>query len=143
MDNNYECKMCGSCCQAIHLGADMTPENLKEQWESGNKDAGFILEHWQQIDQQQVFRLRKDAEFPELFGKMEAGTWWQCSLIDPETKKCRRHADRPEVCRGFPFYGKPPHYFTPYTYACGFFRDCYPKEEYAGLMADIILVSED
>lgn len=143
MDNIYECKMCGSCCRAIHLEANMTPEFLKAQSASGNEDARFILKNWQQIDVKQVFRLRSDLDFSELFRAMDAGTWWLCTLLDPGTNKCRSHDARPDVCKGFPFYGKLPHYFTPYTYACGYYRDCYPQQEFAGLKADIIIVSDE
>lgn len=121
----------------------MTPEFLKEESESGNEDATFILKNWQYIDLKQVFELRPDLEFSDLFRKMEAGAWWLCTLLDPGTNKCRMHGGRPDVCKGFPFYGQMPHYFTPYTYACGYYRDCFPKQEYAGLTADIILVSDD
>lgn len=143
MEHIYECKTCGNCCRAIHLEAQMTPEFLKEQSGLGNEDATFILQNWKHIDTKHVFNLRPDTDFPELFRRMDAGTWWQCKLLDSETNKCGSYDVRPQICRGFPFYGRLPHYFTPYTFACGYYRDCYPRQEFAGLKADIIIMDDE
>jgi len=143
MDNTYECKTCGSCCKAIHLEAHITREFLQEQSEAGNEDARFILKNWRHIDAKRVFMIRPDLDFSELFRKMDDGTWWMCTLFDQDTNRCGSYNTRPDVCRGFPFYGKLPHYFTPYTYACGYYRDCFPKQEFAGLEADIIIVDNE
>lgn len=143
MKEIYECKACGSCCRVIRLDQKMTLEFLREQSEAGNQDAKFICEHWSPVSPEQMLILRPDAEFPELMKMMGQGTWWSCSMFNPETNRCRSYDVRPSVCKGYPFYGKMPHYFSPYNSQCGYYRDCFPKEEYGGVTADIILVDEE
>lgn len=143
MKDIYECKGCGSCCRTIRLDPKMTPEFLLEQSQAGNEDAKFICNYWHPLDSEKMLKLRPDAEFPELVKMMGHGTWWSCTMFNHETNRCKSYDARPNVCKGYPFYGRMPHYFSPYNSACGYYRDCFPKEEFGGMTADIILVDEE
>jgi Fe-S-cluster containining protein len=103
-----ECSGCGSCCENIHLNASwdeieslalaVSPLDdwdawLANDWTDFEKclrkwwDARFIWEHW---------HLNLDAET------------YGCDVFDEGTRRCTDHANRPPVCRGYPWYGRAP-----------------------------------
>ncbi len=95
-----ECNRCGDCCE--HLTIAFTKVQLRAflvaaegrpgtaRFEDHRADARFILEHWHRA----------------------AGggtrTVYACDAFDAEARSCTAHADRPPICRGYPWYGNPP-----------------------------------
>ena len=125
-----KCKSCGMCCTAITFGEPYMNKSFidsvaKREFNDGeyDTDCQFISEHWEQISLEEVFTLRPDDEFKELFGKdMYKVNWWRCKWFDQVDKKCKIHEIRPSVCRGFPSYHNemvPPD-FPWYTQSCGY-----------------------
>jgi len=53
-------------------------------------NARFILAHWHRS------------------GGGGTKTRYSCDAFDVDTRLCGAHADRPPICRGFPWYDRPP-----------------------------------
>jgi Fe-S-cluster containining protein len=53
-------------------------------------NAPFILEHWHRS------------------GGGGTRTLYACDAFDVDTRLCTAHAERPPICRGFPWYDRPP-----------------------------------
>lgn len=62
----------------------------------------FVLKHWRRISQAEARR-----RLPRMNGPK--GTYYyECDMFDPEENLCTAHDTRPDVCRGFPWYGGNP-----------------------------------
>lgn len=124
--------MCGKCCKAITLGEHGSPEYIENQARLGNKDAQFIKENWVPISAKEVFKIRPEAEFKAIFKRIGQTYWWKCKNVDPQTNKCKMHDKRPDVCKGFPYYGdgKLGKNFIPYSMQCGYLEDLEYLEEW-------------
>ncbi len=72
---------------------------------AGWLDAQFILEHWHDI------------------GTGDA----MCDAFDPETRRCTVYDERPPVCSGYPFYGRPPRMDGAMYPWCGYISDIEPE----------------
>lgn len=102
------CARCGFCCRAI--GVRFAPHDVLRQV-LAHVAAGvapgdwlFFLEHWHPLGRQQAAainpRLRE--------GLRQRDHFYTCDQFDAVTNLCRAHERRPETCRGFPWYGRPP-----------------------------------
>jgi Fe-S-cluster containining protein len=95
------CSKCGDCCRAIAVPA--TKKRVRE----GNfgEDGWFILRHWHPIS-----RAEAERRLPRI-GRMRRDPgvrFYACDQFDAERNLCMAHDGRPDVCRGFPFYGGDP-----------------------------------
>lgn len=90
--------MCGACCDPVHL--DWLQRDKVDQWRDWfaehpddppppGSDQAFILAHWDEYE------------------RYDGGARYRCDRFDPDTRQCTAHDDRPDVCRNFPFYGRP------------------------------------
>ena len=112
------CGKCGKCCRKIHLPWEIkTKIDLylltRGKDSEGIGDLHFIANHWEYIGRSSeigdgfIVKL-PDADFNDY-------AVYQCSMIGPDNL-CRIHNDRPEVCRGYPFYDKTPIQSSPWEY---------------------------
>lgn len=82
------CAACGDCCNPVKI----SPERSAELGVSDDADGRFAREHWRPVGQ----------------SMLTGHVLVECDRFDPDTKLCTAHEDRPPICRGFPFYGRPP-----------------------------------
>jgi Fe-S-cluster containining protein len=79
-----ECAQCGRCCNDIN--SPTAPEDVKKIPAQEGRLA--LVECWEYI------------------GRIADGRYhYKCRYFNGKT--CEAHDRRPEVCRGYPFYGKP------------------------------------
>lgn len=86
--NSAVCSMCGDCCDRIRLPVetwlgltDPEPETASQR---------FCSQHWHPI-------ARSDEHIVV-----------ECDRFDPVGRLCMAYEDRPPICSGFPYYGRPP-----------------------------------
>jgi len=95
-----ECNRCGECCENMPL--NLTKRQLRAVLAEASGDAGdaaqrdleenarFILGHWHRS------------------GGGGTRTRYSCDAFDPASRLCTAHDERPPICRGFPWYDRPP-----------------------------------
>ncbi len=113
------CARCGLCCRAI--GVRFAPREVLRHVLShvaAGQDPGdwaFFLAHWQPLGRKKAAvinpRMRDGARQRDHF--------YTCDQFDPQTNVCLSHERRPDICRGFPWYGR-----TPNTTALGSHPRC-------------------
>lgn len=96
------CNGCGDCCDAIYLDPEYHEENMAERARRGQADARFIQEHWHPITAEVAL-----ARVPGFRRILLVGRFLECDQFDRETRRCLARETRPEICRGFPWYGGP------------------------------------
>lgn len=75
----------------------------------------FIKTHWRPI------------------GDLLNAVRYRCAMHDPVAKRCMAHDSRPPVCRGFPWYGRPPDAGRLWSMPeCEFWADLPPNERPVG-----------
>lgn len=101
------CAGCGDCCDQIFLPADRDMAAIIAAAGDGFEvpadvlaDATFILEHW-------TPRTAEPGE-PVIGPDGSEHTRYDCDRYDPVHARCGDYANRPPVCRGFPWYGADP-----------------------------------
>lgn len=92
-----ECNRCGECCRVIHIGhTKKTLRTIK------NPDVKFILKHWCRISRKEAYKRQPTLKARDWNGFY----FYACDAWDEKTHLCKMYESRPEVCRGFPFYGE-------------------------------------
>jgi len=104
MDNENmvksKCNRCGECCRVIYL--QETKKAIRAIKNETSKE--FILKHWHRISRKEACRRH-----PMIRGKDWRNVYfYTCDAWDKKTRRCKVYELRPEVCRGFPFYGRKP-----------------------------------
>ncbi len=127
--------MCGQCCRALSL--DQSPEELRALAERESarlarptrhrddierllRDVAFILEHFEPIRREEAVAINA--------GLADVGDRWfyRCDALTPDGA-CSRHAERPFVCEGYPWYhGSPDPALLVYR-PCGYESDVGPE----------------
>ena len=109
-----ECNGCGACCdpfvmvysplQVRSLALQMDPDEL-----------AFYREHLTPIRRADGRRMVLDwspTGFSEMILDGELillpAFYYRCDRFDRETRQCTDYENRPDVCRGYPWYGTPP-----------------------------------
>lgn len=92
-----ECNGCGACCDPVVLrgAADLVITEHAAGLHGvprPESDAAFALAHWTRI-----------GDAPDGDGGL-----WTCDAYDRETRECGAYDDRPQVCSGYPWYGRAP-----------------------------------
>lgn len=78
-----KCKGCGECCTHIYV-----------------KHFKHVLQDEEEFKKLQcIFGFYSGLK---IIGKDELGLIFECSHLDPETKKCKIHFFRPAICRRYP-----------------------------------------
>lgn len=92
------CARCGACCEDISV--KVSPEQFVAKAEveqategyPGHDSATFVVAHW-----------------TPLSGPSQHGQYnYRCRRYDADARLCTAWDDRPQVCRGFPFYDHQP-----------------------------------
>ncbi len=97
-----DCRGCGVCC--LHMGYpafNLSVEQLEQPGEpmSLNSAAKADWARWQQMPEalrRPILGLMEVYQPP-----VDGGLDGPCTWLDPETKLCRHHEHRPQVCRDF------------------------------------------
>jgi len=93
-----KCKKCGSCCDLIRLGKEITPGLMAD-----SAPKGWFQKHWHLIK-------REGNEY-----------LYSCDLYNAETHLCKRHKTKPKVCKDYPYVREHPNDFEKYTLeGCGY-----------------------
>lgn len=103
------CAGCGACCEEIWIpisqaeitacvSGDRKHMVTSDRW-AGRYQLDFFARYWRATEQKMV--------------QVHDGTWvhktrYECAKYDPVHQRCTAHAIRPQVCRGYPWYGKEP-----------------------------------
>lgn len=107
-----ECSRCGDCCESIPTQrnrADFTAL-LANPYFAGEarRDAQFIVDHWQpyapKFDRPKKGCGEDGQHVDEDCCWQKVGDWNTCDQFDVERRLCGAHADRPPVCRNYPWY---------------------------------------
>jgi Fe-S-cluster containining protein len=95
---------CTSCCRAIAMSSNLS---FFRSITLGDDDAGFIGKNWKPLKRRQAKKQNRYA-FDEAIRLSETSErhWFRCSKVTEHG--CSVHADRPDVCRSYPLYGRPP-----------------------------------
>lgn len=123
-----ECACCGDCCVEFPLN---TPERADLFGKRILAEAGRSPAH------QYTGRYRKMAAWmanlevvsgpfrSKADDKDEVVLRWRyrCPLFNEETRLCGDHANRPQVCRRYPWYGKEPDTGSDLSPRCSFNAD--------------------
>lgn len=80
---------CGFCCDPVFLDAEMVTK-VYDPARTGPQGQ-WLTDNWEPIGP-----ANSD------------GVLFRCASYDVEHRTCLTWETRPEVCRGFPFYGRPP-----------------------------------
>lgn len=108
---------CGKCCISISIKfspdhfSNVLEGNLYEKLDKGQKsywyDAEFILDNW-------IYHGPDDRN----------GHNYTCARYDEVTRQCTAGAERPDVCKGYPWYGRvPERYGEHLENVCGYMED--------------------
>ena len=76
------CNACGCCCQKIYVK---------------HREIIQTEEEFEKLKTQHEFYT-----FLKIVDKDETGLVFECENLDKETKKCKIHKHRPEICRRYP-----------------------------------------
>jgi Fe-S-cluster containining protein len=97
------CARCGDCCDPVVVPFHVetwAPRRLVDPDLSAEsrENCEFMLAHWTTT----ATLVRTDDE------DVTVGYEVRCDAFDPVRRLCGAHADRPPVCRDFPWYGRAP-----------------------------------
>jgi len=84
------CTACGDCCDPVWY--PWSAADIRQAAARGtSRDLVFITAHWRPT------------------GERRHGLHaYACDAFDPQSRLCTAHADRPPICRGYPWYDAPP-----------------------------------
>jgi Fe-S-cluster containining protein len=149
------CARCGDCCQDITLSVALesltpwtsgalasTPDPGTEEgwlWWTDTQRPGA----WSQDQREQAIAQydphgtrRRNADFLTEHWHESApgqdGPLYACDRFDPDTRLCVAHEQRPPVCSGYPWYGRPPRPGVILNPRCSYLLDIAPPERPAG-----------
>lgn len=110
------CNGCGKCCEALHTAVspdDLAKHRVAHPEETGREgDFAFASIHFHSISNEEAVRrnpvlgLFLEAYHSDGESDFEPRFFYECDLYDKDTKRCTDHANRPHVCREYPYYGK-------------------------------------
>lgn len=78
-----KCKGCGRCCQSIYVRHSSNIIKTQEEFDNLRINHYFY-------------------SYLKVIDKNETGLVFECTKLDPETKKCTIHKNRPLLCRQYP-----------------------------------------
>ncbi|MFH1808375.1 MAG: YkgJ family cysteine cluster protein [Pseudomonadota bacterium] len=129
------CLRCGRCCEALSL--DFSKAQLREmavreqrrlRREPGHShaadmrrlvsDVAFIQKHFRRVSRQRAADINPTFSSREFDGRF----FYICDALDSEGR-CSRHAERPYLCEGYPWYRDHPRIDALVVYPCGYERD--------------------
>jgi Fe-S-cluster containining protein len=100
-----DCSRCGDCCDPVIVTFDpqvYATERLAaagdEMQDWAKHQYEFFLAHW-----------RSESHYQDVDDPAVTVHRVRCDQFDRDTRTCMAHDDRPQVCSGFPWYGRDPH----------------------------------
>lgn len=93
------CKRCGCCCEEIYF-LNWTPADFRRSYEEWRNSTGRGVD-----DIYLLYPMLRPVE------KTARGWKYRCIHLERDSKgraSCAIWPNRPRVCRGYPWYGKPP-----------------------------------
>lgn len=124
--------MCGKCCDPVLT--DISPERISDEihyldhpeetaeknWvQLSDKDAytfRFIHEHWKHVTKEEV--LDKNPVIAHTKQQL-----YLCDQYNTETRECMAQDSKPDICSGYPWYGKTPVLNRLYVDECSYHAD--------------------
>ena len=97
MSPRVKCNRCGGCCEGIWI------RNPKYQF-TREPNGDFCRKHWHRLSRAKARARIGEAKFDSYDWKGFFFYW--CDQFDVGNRFCLAHKIRPQVCRGFPHYGK-------------------------------------
>lgn len=127
-----KCRACGKCCRVIGLQyyKAQLQKKVREDRESLRKypesaprdkillfirDVSFITRYWRRVPREEAFRINPETATKGLKGRY----FYRCTQLTPDGK-CRDYSVRPQVCRGYPWYGSLPREDALVSLPCGY-----------------------
>ncbi len=106
------CIQCGDCCEFIAVGFTLD----RVQKDLTFPDREFILKHWTPSEKplKKPNLLMSDKQFNGYF-------WYKCDLFDSESRKCKEHVNRIQICKNYPTSGH--NNKTLISARCGFYKE--------------------
>jgi len=110
-----KCNMCGLCCKALSLGYSMSyaVERIKEVRVGTDLHAHytFVIEHLEEQTHEQAFATNPylEEEYKRRGGRPEniqKFHFYRCKMLS-ENNLCTIHDHKPQMCSGYPWYGRP------------------------------------
>lgn len=118
------CNQCGMCCRVIKL--EQSPEEVKAMALLTGvlgipSDNTFAAEHWRPLTREEAMRINPFyvSQLPD------TAHFYSCDRLG-EDGRCRAHDVRPLVCRGYPWYDRPPRVMPVPDPQCGYLEDQAP-----------------
>lgn len=118
-----ECNRCGDCCEAIGLplshadAAAITGNSRMDRWARDELEPLVGDAIYARL----VPLAQAERDHP---GYVTARWWYTCKNFDREARTCGVHDDKPNACRGFPWYDGEPHHMKLAAYPrCSFWAD--------------------
>lgn len=108
-----ECNGCGTCCDPFQMAygpADIIALGLRLD----AHERAFYLEHLTPIKRGDGRRMvaHWSGGWSELYfggaATVVPSFFYQCDRYDAVAKRCTDYENRPDVCRGYPWYGEAP-----------------------------------
>lgn len=114
------CNGCTDCCKAIHVNKRSIRRAMGASNLSG--DRKFIFENWKPISARRA-KKRNPHVFDTKFHRKERVQkvkrdmqFFKCCNLT--ATGCAAYESRPEVCRGYPWYGREPRPAVDYSADC-------------------------
>jgi Fe-S-cluster containining protein len=102
------CAGCGSCCS--NLTISFSPDQIREAvllLDAADADAAAGEPH-PDYSEQERRNIRWLGQLIEKGPRVLGQHAYSCPMLDPISRLCTAHERRPQVCIGFPFYGRSP-----------------------------------
>ena len=115
------CNQCGACCRVLTL--EQSPQEVQEiaalmRILGIPSDHIFAAEHWQPLTRAEAMQRN-----PFYVSKLPDRAYlYACDQLGSDGR-CRSHATRPFVCRGYPWYGQPAREMPLADARCGYAHD--------------------
>lgn len=99
------CTRCGACCLVIPLTTSKTAQ-LAQNHNEGARHRRWLRKLRRLTPEEAVARLPTVVNWSDWPNHPEFV--YKCLNYDEENKACTIHDDRPDICRGFPWYKHQP-----------------------------------
>jgi Fe-S-cluster containining protein len=112
---------CGSCCDPVVL--PFTKFDMAANPAFSAEDRRWVLDDLQPMARREAYAKRpdlRDRAMVDQRGRPATPVFFRCRHFDPESRACTAYEARPPVCRGFPWYDRPPSEHALLPPACAF-----------------------
>lgn len=100
-----DCSRCGDCCDPVTIAFDPQERAAAKLAELTFAHPGWVWHQWEFF--RDHWRSESSYEDVDTDGTPVTVHRVRCDQFNRDTRECMAHADRPQVCSGFPWYGRP------------------------------------